>query len=425
MKATTRIITSIIVLLSLNACHQNGLIIENTTNLERPDELIVLKRADLEKQLGQPVAAGKYILVSEDGVDAPVVVQHDDMDGDGQWDEIAWLSSFTKNQGKLFNISISDAPAAVKAVVRAHVRHIKRNADSTFGSPVLKDTMPPGNPPTDFTRVPLPPYLTEGPAWENDKVAFRLYFDTRNAKDVFGKTVPGMVLDSVGANHNNSYHAPGNWGMDVLHVGKSLGAGGLAFYLQQPGGKDTLLRLGGSMVKKETYEVLADGPVRAVFKMQYDCDILGNPVTVTDVTSIWGGQYFYESDVTLSAVPAGLQLVSGIANFNSETIGYLHDNDVRTSFLSGAMSENKDMLGLAIAVPDKTYSNVNIKIDSTGDIQNTTTMAQQVTAGKPVSHRFYALWAPSDPKFTSNEYFWNYLKRQIGMYGTPLKAKWK
>lgn len=29
-------------------------------------------------------------------------------------------------------------------------------------------------------------YQTDGPTWENDKVAFRHYFDGRNAKDLFG-----------------------------------------------------------------------------------------------------------------------------------------------------------------------------------------------------------------------------------------------
>jgi hypothetical protein len=64
----------------------------------------------------------------------------------------------------VFKPEVADAPATVKAMVRAHVRHIKKNTDNTFGPVALdKDTMPVNAQPTDFSKVALPPYLTEGP----------------------------------------------------------------------------------------------------------------------------------------------------------------------------------------------------------------------------------------------------------------------
>lgn len=98
-------------------------------------------------------------------------------------------------------------------VARAHVRMKHKLADDSFGSNRAKDTMPFNNPPMDFGQAKLPFYLTEGLAWENDKVAFRQYFDLRNTKDIYGKTVPGMVMDTVGTNPKNSYHycSTGAW----------------------------------------------------------------------------------------------------------------------------------------------------------------------------------------------------------------------
>jgi hypothetical protein len=151
--------------------------------------------------------------------------------------------------------------------------------------------------------VPLPPYLTEGPAWENDKVAFRLYFDTRNGKDIFAKRQPAMVMDTVGTNKNASYHALSDWGMDVLHVGRSLGAGSVAIAAKDADGKDTLIRLGGPNVKKEIYHAIADGPVRAVFTIDYEWEINGSLVSIKDETSIWGGQYFYETKLIIQGAP--------------------------------------------------------------------------------------------------------------------------
>lgn len=64
----------------------------------------------------------------------------------------------------------------------------------------------------------------EGPGWESDRVAYRLYLDGRNAVDIFGKRTPELVLAGVG--RGEDYHAMADWGMDILKVGNSLGAGG-------------------------------------------------------------------------------------------------------------------------------------------------------------------------------------------------------
>lgn len=68
----------------------------------------------------------------------------------------------------------------------------------------------------------------EGPGWESDKVAYRLYLDGRNAIDIFGKRTPELVLSGVG--RGEDYHAMAAWGMDILKVGASVGVGGVGVY---------------------------------------------------------------------------------------------------------------------------------------------------------------------------------------------------
>ena len=68
----------------------------------------------------------------------------------------------------------------------------------------------------------------EGPGWESDKVAFRLYLDGRNALDVFGKKQPDLILSGTG--RGDDYHQMADWGMDILKVGASLGAGGVGVF---------------------------------------------------------------------------------------------------------------------------------------------------------------------------------------------------
>ncbi|MBE0655141.1 MAG: DUF4861 family protein, partial [Bacteroidales bacterium] len=53
---------------------------------------------------------------------------------------------------------------------------------------------------TTSTEVISGIFQMEGPAWENDKVGFRNYFDHRNGMDIFGKRTKNLVLMNVGLN---------------------------------------------------------------------------------------------------------------------------------------------------------------------------------------------------------------------------------
>jgi hypothetical protein len=388
---------------------------ENSSKEALADQLIVLKRAAIEEQTG-PVATGKYVTIKK-STGVPVVIQFDDLNGDGQWDEAAFLYTFAPNEKAIFKPEIADAPATVKAMVRAHVRQIKKNADNTFGPVALdKDTMPVNALPTDFSKVALPPYLTEGPAWENDKVGFRLYFDVRNGKDIWGKTTGRMVLDEVGRDTAKNYHELADWGMDVLKVGASLGAGSLALHVPLSNGKDTLVRLGGKNIEQVTYEKVADGPVRAIARLKYTnwkiADSL-EPVTVTEEIHIWGGQYFYESHVTISGAPKGAQLVTGIVNLHSKEVHEVASVGFKGIYTYDLQSENKDKLGMAILMPAAQVAGTATTPNANTDIQNTYIIKANIKNNEPVIYRFYAGWERSDNRFTTPEGFVQFLIKDI------------
>jgi hypothetical protein len=70
----------------------------------------------------------------------------------------------------------------------------------------------------------------EGPGWESNKIAYRLYLDWRNCIDIFGKVTDTLVLSKVGLDGFESYHHMSPWGMDILKAGKSLGVGSIGRY---------------------------------------------------------------------------------------------------------------------------------------------------------------------------------------------------
>lgn len=391
----------------------------NPSSFARPDELLRFKRADIEKKIGSTPA---FIHVRAKGKD--FAVQQDDLDGDGKWDEAVVLYSFAPKENVSF--AIAHSKKEIKPVVqRAHVRLRKKNADDSWGPNIAREEMPLRNPATDFSKQPLPLYLTEGPAWENDKVGFRLYFDVRNGKDIWGKRTSRMVLDSVGTSVEPSYHDLHEWGMDVLHAGKSLGAGALAFLVPLNGDKDTLIRLGGEQVLRTTFKQLADGPLRVVFQISYDWQISGKPVQVIEQTSIWGGQYFYESKVWVKGAPQGTKLVSGIANFYYNIFKTYKMGNTNVLFSYGPQSENKDNLGMAVLIPSATFAFTGSAPHAASEILDSYLAAQDVNGRGACLFRFVAAWEKSDVRFSNLLSFQKFINHEAKKMSEPVSFRWQ
>jgi hypothetical protein len=424
---------SVFLLSGIVACsgsskNESVIIITNPGDKAIADELIVFTRADVEvvakNKNGGALAKNDYVLLT-DTKGQPVLVQYDDVDGDGSWDEMAILANIDPKGQLEWVASIAKSPATIKAKVRAHVRQKRKNADGSFGDDLAKDSVPVNQPATNFSKQALPPFLTEGPAWENDKVGFRLYFDVRNGKDIWGKLVPQMVLDEVGADTAKNYHKIADWGMDVLKVGKSLGAGSLALSVGTVNGRDSLIRLGGTNMGPITYEKISDGPLRAVFRLHYPSwKIPGydQPVQLTEEISIWGGIYGYESKVTIKNAPANSKLVVGIVNLYSKESHTMDSDGAKVLYTYDAQTENKDSLGMAVMVSADQFSSFITTPNTGTDILNTYAVSVIPKNGNLV-YRFYAGWEKSDAQFKSGKGFAEYLKKEAGSFQQILPRK--
>ncbi|MEO0581608.1 MAG: DUF4861 family protein [Bacteroidota bacterium] len=151
----------------------------------------------------------------------PLPHQYDDTDGDGKADELFFLLDFNTQESQ----TITFKPESGREVfeMRTHLQLGEKTANGI----ISKKSAPRLN--TYNNKETQAKYQFEGIGWENDKVAFRNYLDLRNGMDIFGKTTSNMILDSVGRKGDASYHELQEWGMDILKVGSSLGAGSLAF----------------------------------------------------------------------------------------------------------------------------------------------------------------------------------------------------
>lgn len=138
-------------------------------------------------------------------------------------------------------------------------------------------------------------------AWENDRIAFRVYGkalenypkEMAYGVDVWVKRVPEMVLDK--RYKLNKYHVDNGDGLDYYHVGRTLGAGGIAPYMN-----DTIW-----YSKNFTeWKILDNGPLRSTFQLMYDEWLTGN-VKVKAVKTI--------------SLDAGLQLSKTEVKFDWDT----------------------------------------------------------------------------------------------------------
>lgn len=121
--------------------------------------------------------------------------------------------------------------------------------------------------------------------WENDKTANRMYgpaleYETiTSGIDAWGKCVPYPVIDKFIRAYNEEkipYHYDHGEGGDFYKVGPTLGAGGMAPFVD---GKIVLPR---NFVE---WKVLANGPIRSVFELTYKPWKAG-PYTVSEVKRI-------------------------------------------------------------------------------------------------------------------------------------------
>ncbi|MCK4746712.1 MAG: DUF4861 family protein, partial [Bacteroidales bacterium] len=207
------------------------------------------------------------------------------------------------------------------------------------------------------------------------------------------------------------YHEPAAWGMDVLKVGTSLGAGAIGYQF-----KDSIYRVGDN--GSGTYRVLFEGSQRSRFNLKYmDWDVGGTPIDVQQQVEIVAGRHYYQGMVTYSGTGEAINLVAGIVNMKSEALHVVDLDAHHTALLThDAQSEDGSLLAMALVVP-KNYlvEHGEAKANGEGIIQ-TYYAVLEARPGEPVPYRFYALWEKEDPRWASLENVTGYLKTEAARW---------
>ena len=375
--------------------------VHNPMDETRSDATILLTRGEISRWMDIPE---DHLPVLTDAEGAYIPSQADDVNGDGQWDELFALTTMEAKESRYISISFLLQEEYPEFPVRTnlHLGNARDNYRELSSAPRLE-----GISYHNYSGVTEAAYQMEGAAWENDLVGFRNYMDQRNGMDIFGKTTTQMVLDNVGKEGEPSYHEPGTWGMDVLKVGTSLGAGGIAYQFG-----DSLYRVGDS--GSASYEVVFQGPLRSRFRLDYTgWKVEKEIVDVSHQIQIVAGRHCYGSLVTYSGTEAGMDLVPGIVNMLSDSLHLIPLNDQYTALLThDRQSEDGSLLTMALIVPASYMLGTGKTRDEGEGIIQTYYAVMDAAPGESQIYRFYSFWEKEDARWSSLNEIKSYLQTE-------------
>ncbi|MEK7781625.1 MAG: glycoside hydrolase family 88 protein [Verrucomicrobiota bacterium] len=266
----------------------------------------------------------------------------------------------------------------------------------------------------------LVPERKDDLAWENDKVAFRVYGPALRAGaedsgiDVWCKRVSHPILDKwydADRLQKISYHQDHGEGYDGYHVGNTRGCGGLGLWMD------------GKLVTSDTYiaaEINWTKPEVAEFKTvyEYPVKIGGKPLYEHRVTRLRLGARFSEIE-TFFANTSG-RGAKPVENFPHEVaIGIVTQNkgaqikfDQPKGFASVYESLDGKGLGAGVIVPPALFlRSVELPAaDKAGKNAQALVITRPDAAGRVIYRAGFA-WA-GDGEITNNEQWLQFLARQ-------------
>ena len=232
-------------------------------------------------------------------------------------------------------------------------------------------------------------------AWENDKIAFRMYGKALEESpsemaygiDVWVKRTDRLILNE--RYNRGNYHIDFGDGLDFYQVGLTLGAGDIA-----PFTKDSIWY----PKNYRRWKILDNGPLRTTFILEYDAwDVNGTIVKVEKKISLDAGSQLNRVEANFSCDKNSVNtFVIGIAKrkepgvlFLDEPEGLMayweprHGNDGTTGLGSVILSDGK-----GITITDKQI------------LSKVTT-----TDSQPVIYYTGAVWDKANEITTSNDWF--------------------
>jgi unsaturated chondroitin disaccharide hydrolase len=258
--------------------------VTNPTSDNRNAENVVVNVADL-RRIAPDFKSAAVIITTSDAATVDedartlqtteLASQADDLDGDLKIDELAFQIDLKPKQTRIVTIAYGD-PATIARLRSSYPQRTHAKFTTRF----------------------------EGMGWESEITAWRLYFDKRNAIDLYGKRRPGLYLELFGSPEYD-YHEESPFGRDIYKIGNALGLGAVGALVD---GK--VMKV--SEVTDRMWRIVADGPVRSIVELVYKGWKVGDrSFDLTSRMTIWAGERGFEHRISATNAD-GLVLVTGL-----------------------------------------------------------------------------------------------------------------
>ena len=331
----------------LFACQANAQVtiqlqLTNPSNMERTDAPVVVNLSEYDDV--------RSAMVTIDGVEQPC--QLDDLDQDGRFDELAFVTDFTKKQKKNAIVTLFNngeprqyAPRTYAEMVMRNSKVKEKNKHDIYISSITVDKETDNSNSYNILHH-------HGVAFESELIALRIYLDQRQTLDLYGKFHQGLELKETQFYTSDEQKQQG-YGDDVLWVGNTFGLGAMRGW---DGTAPTLL----SDYQRRTQRILATGPVRTIVEVKDDgwrVTPTALPVNMTIRYTLYGGHRDIDVDVTFNRNVPDLQFSTGIINVkNSEE--FSDKNGLRACWgtdwpATDTLKWKRETVGLAIYMPAK------------------------------------------------------------------------
>jgi Domain of unknown function (DUF4861) len=258
-------------------------------------------------------------------------------------------------------------------------------------------------------------------AWENDRIAHRIYgpgLDSPAAGrdrmissgiDVWCKRVRYLIVDRWYL--KGHYHEDSGEGLDMYNVGTTRGCGGTGIWTA---GK---LHVSGNW---QTWKVLANGPIRAVFELTYAPWDAGDGVTVSEVKrfTVDAGHNLdrIESTFTLrgaNEVTVGLGLNKNSADKGQDPQVTAVNDEADHALVQWEAQKTNGAIGEAVVVPAGDFQGY------AEDAANRLILVR-ATSGQPVRYWAGAGWTKSGD-FASQADWQAYVTACAARAASPLR----
>lgn len=361
-------------------------VISNTLNFER-NEVVTIELNSLKQLIKYPEA---YIRIKNLENNSYSSTQWVDTNSDGIMDVFLFEAKVSAKSSSNYTILI-DSIAKPDIVTTAYSRFVPERSD-------------------DY-------------AWENDKIAFRVYgpkgqqealqgiagSTLSSGVDIWLKSVSYPIIDKWYKEHQKSpgyYHTDHGEGYDPYHVGKSRGIGGTGIWMN-----DSLL-VSENFIK---YETIANGPLRTIFEIEY-APWSDNKISETKRITLDKGSNFSKFEINLTSPKQVSNYAIGIA---------LHENkgDVKINTAEGTF-RNIEIIDGSFVGEGIVLAASDVKTAFTY-ISKTTDQNHLLVVIKPVKKITYFagfVWQKSGQAATLSD--WDLImQKQAFIIANPLKVK--